>query len=170
MDTFIEKLVARKKTAIDFILIALVLLTILVSLFFFFMTNVRIGMGIDFLLIVGLIYFGYWLITSRNVEYEYIVTNGDLDIDMIVAKRKRKRIFSANCKEFEIVAPVKSSSFSQQVQSIKNRIDACSSADSPDAYFIVLNHNNNRTLVIFEPDERILKNFRVYIPRKVLNG
>ncbi len=170
MDTFIEKLVAKRKTAVDFIIIALVVVAILAALFFFFMTNVRIGMGIDFLLVVGLIYFGYWLITSRSVEYEYIVTNGDLDIDMIIAKKKRKRIFSASCKDFEIVAPVKSSSFSPQMQSIKNRIDASSSADSPDAYFIALNHNNNRTLVIFEPDERILKNFRIYIPRKVLNG
>jgi hypothetical protein len=105
---------------------------IMLALFFFFMTNVRIGWGIDLLLIVGLIYFGIRVATSRNVEYEYIVTNGDLDIDMIVAKRKRKRIFSANCKEFEIVAPVRSSSFSQQVQSIKNRIDASSAIDSPD--------------------------------------
>ncbi|NLK86790.1 MAG: hypothetical protein GX279_04770 [Clostridiaceae bacterium] len=170
MDTFIEKLVTRKKTVVDHIITALVVLVILLALFFFFMTNLRIGMGIDLLLIVGIIYFGYRLITSRNVEYEYIVTNGDLDIDVIVAKRKRKRIFSANCKEFEIVAPVKSSSFSQQVQSIKNRIDTSSTIDSPDAYFITLNHNNSRTLVIFEPDERMLRNFKIYIPRKVLNG
>jgi hypothetical protein len=170
MDTFIEKLVARKKTAVDFIIIALVVLVMLFALFVFFMTNIRIGMGIDLLLVVGLIYLGIRLITSRSVEYEYIVTNGDLDIDMIVAKRKRKRIFSANCKEFEIVAPVKSSSFSQQAHDVKNRIDAASSVDSPDAYFIALTQNNNKTLVVFEPDERMLKNFRIYIPRKVLNG
>jgi hypothetical protein len=170
MDTFIEKLVTRKKTAVDYIIIALVVALILVALFFFLATNIRIGMGIDLLLVVGMIYLGFRIITSKNVEYEYIVTNGDLDIDMIVAKRKRKRIFSANCKEFEIVAPVKSSSFSQQVQSIKNRIDASSSPDAPGAYFATLVHNNSRTVVIFEPDERILKNFRTYIPRKVLNG
>ncbi len=170
MDTFIEKLVTKKKAAADLVIIALVVAAILLVLFFFLATNIRIGMGIDLLLVVGVIYLGIRIITSRNVEYEYIVTNGDLDIDMIVSKRKRKRIFSANCKEFEIVAPVKSSSFSQHVQSIKNRIDASSSIDSPDAYFATLTYNNNKTLVIFEPDERMLKNFKIYIPRKILNG
>lgn len=170
MDTFIEKLVAKRKAAADYVIIALIIAVILLALFFFFTSNIRIGMGIDLLLVVGIIYLGFRIITSRNVEYEYIVTNGDLDIDMIVSKRKRKRIFSGNCKEFEIVAPVKSSSFTQEVQSIRNRIDASSSVDSPDAYFVTLNYNNNRTVVIFEPDERMLKNFKIYIPRKVLNG
>ena len=170
MDTFIEKLVTKKKAAVDFVIIAMILLALLLLLFFFFATNIRIGMGIDLLLVVGAIYLGIRIISSRNVEYEYILTNGDLDIDMIVSKRKRKRIFSANCKEFDILAPVKSNSFSQQVQSIKNRIDASSSIDSPGAYFTTLNYNNNKTLVIFEPDERMLKNFKIYIPRKVLNG
>lgn len=170
MDKFMEKLVAKRKTAVDFIIIALVVAVILLVLFIFLTTNIRIGMGIDLLLVVGLIYLGYLVITSRNVEYEYILTNGDLDIDMIVSKRKRKRIFSASSKEFEVIAPVNSSSFSQSVQSIKNRIDASSYIDSPDAYYITLNYKNNKTMVIFEPDERMLNNFKFYIPRKVLNG
>ena len=53
------------------------------------------------------------------------------------------------------------------MQSIKNRIDASSSIDSPDAYFITLNYKGQKTLVIFEPNERMLNNFKIYIPRKV---
>ena len=170
MDKFMEKIVAKRKTAVDFIIIALVISVIMLALFFFVATNIRIGMGLDLLLLAGLIYLGYLIITSRNVEYEYIVTNGELDIDRIVSKRKRKRIFSASSKDFDVIAPVNSSSFTQLDLSIKNRIDASSSINSPDAYYFTLNYNNNRTLVIFEPDERMLNNFKLYIPRKVLNG
>ncbi len=170
MDKFMEKIVAKRKTIADYVIIALVIVVIMLALFIFLTTNIRIGMGIDLLLVVGLIYLGYIIITSRNVEYEYIVTNGDLDIDRIVAKRKRKRIFSASSKEFDVIAPVNSSSFTQLDQTIKNRIDASSSINSPDAYYFTLNYNNNKTLVIFEPDDRMLNNFKFYIPRKVLNG
>ena len=170
MDTFMEKLVTRKKTLTDHLItIGAVIgsaLLILLSL----SIPILIQLGLSLVLAAVAAYLGYRVITSRNIEYEYIVTNGDLDIDMIVSKRKRKRIFSANCKEFDIVSPVKSSHFDQSVQNIKNRIDASSSIDSPDAYFITLNYNGERTLVIFEPTEKMLNNFRLYIPRKVFRS
>lgn len=168
MDTFMEKLVARKKTAVDYLITSCIVIISLILIFVVVSIRVLAQMGLSVIIAAGIIYLAYRLITSRNVEYEYIVTNGDLDIDKIVSKRKRKRIFSANCKQFDIVSPVKSNSFSQSVQSIKNRIDASSSIDSPDAYFVTLNYNGEKTLVIFEPDERMLNNFRLYIPRKVM--
>ncbi|MCL2030817.1 MAG: hypothetical protein FWG93_04665, partial [Oscillospiraceae bacterium] len=42
-----------------------------------------------------------------NVEYEYIFTNGDIDFDIIYGRTRRKRLLSANCREFELMAPVK---------------------------------------------------------------
>jgi|LFRM01.2.fsa_nt_gb hypothetical protein len=167
MDTFMEKLVARKKTLTDYLIIATTVIGTLLLIFVVLSIPILIRLGLSLLFAAGIAYLGYWVITSRNIEYEYIVTNGDLDIDIIISKRKRKRIFSASCKDFDIVSPVKSSRFDQSVQGIKNRIDAASSVDSPDAYFITLNYNGERTLVIFEPTEKMLNNFRLYIPRKV---
>lgn len=167
MDTFIEKLVARKKTAKDSLLTAGILVAAIFLIMLSLTVKVINQLGLGIFLAAGLIYLGYRLVQARNVEYEYIVTNGDLDIDRIVAQRKRKRIFSASCKEFDVLSPVKSNSFSQSVQSIKNRIDASSSIDSPDAYFATLNYKGEKTVVIFEPDERMLNNFKIYIPRKI---
>lgn len=42
----------------------------------------------------GSLYGGYILITNMSVEYEYIVTNGEMDIDKIIAKRRRKRLIT----------------------------------------------------------------------------
>ena len=167
MDTFMEKLVVKKKTAADYLIMAGIIIASLILILVVLSIKLLVQLGLSLILAAGIGYLAYRLITSRNIEYEYIVTNGDLDIDQIISKRKRKRIFSANCKEFDIVSPVKSNSFSQSVQSIRNRIDASSSIDSPDAYFITLNYKGERTLVIFEPDEKMLDNFKKYIPRKV---
>lgn len=164
MDTFLEKLVTKRKDLSDRLLtfgilaaaVILIPLSLYIPLY-----------GMNLLVAAGIAYLAYRLISARNIEYEYIVTNGDLDIDKIISRRKRKRIFSASCKEFDILAKVSSNSFSQSVQSIRNRIDATSSINSPDAYFATLNYKGEKTVVIFEPDERMLNNFKVYIPRKI---
>jgi hypothetical protein len=167
MDIFIEKLVIKKKTIGDYLIISAIILVTVLLVFTSLSIPVLYELNLGILLAAGFAYLGYRLVISRNIEYEYIVTNGDLDIDKIISKRKRKRIFSANCREFDIVSKVKSNSFSQSVRNVRKRIDASSSINSPGAYFITLNYKGEKTLVIFEPDERMLKNFKVYIPRKV---
>lgn len=166
MDTFIEKIVTKKKGPVDYLITFGLLLAAVILIMLCFSIQVLQQLGISLLLAVGIVYLVYRLIVSRNVEYEYVVTNGDLDIDKITARRKRKRIFSASCKEFEILAKVSSNSFSQSVQSLK-RIDATSNISSPDAYFATLNYKGEKTVVIFEPDERMLNNFKIFIPRKM---
>ncbi|MGI6668645.1 MAG: DUF6106 family protein [Acetivibrionales bacterium] len=167
MDIFIEKLVTRKKTAGDIIIIAIIILMTVLLVFASLSIPVLYELNLGIVLAAGFAYLGYRLVISRNIEYEYIVTNGDLDIDKIISKSKRKRIFSANCREFDIVSKVKSDDFSRSLRGIKNKIDASGSIDSPDAYFITLNYKGEKTMVIFEPDRRMLDNFKVYIPRKV---
>lgn len=170
MDTFMEKLVTKRKSIKDQFITAGIILGAMILIMVVLSIQVIAQLGISFFLAAAIVYLGYRLITSRNAEFEYIVTNGDLDIDKITARRKRKRIFSASCKEFEILSRVKSNSFSQSVQSIKNRIDATSSIDSPDAFFATLNYKGEKTLLIFEPDERMLNNFKIFIPRKIFTN
>ena len=102
MDTFMEKIVAKKQTPKDMLTKAGIIIAIPVV--YILIMNIPVISqflsGLWLFLIAALIYGGYHLIRSRNIEYEYIVTNGDLDIDKIIARRKRKRIFSANCKDF----------------------------------------------------------------------
>lgn len=168
MDVFMEKIVSKKKDFKDNLVVAGIIFGALIAILFVMNFKIIQQLQIGLFLMVGLVYLAYRLITSRNVEFEYVVTNGELDIDKIISQRKRKRIFSASCKEFDIIARVKSNSFSQSVQSIKNRIDASSSVDSPEAFFATLNYKGEKTLVIFEPDEKMLNNFKFFIPRKVL--
>ena len=168
MDTFIEKIVAKKKNATDSLITMGIILGSIILIFILMNIQILSQLGIGLFLAVGIIYLAYRLITSRNVEFEYVVTNGDLDIDKIVSRRKRKRIFSGSCKEFDIVARVSSSDFTQASQNIKTKIDASSSPSSPDAFYITMNYKGERTMVIFEPDERMLNNFKTFIPRKIL--
>jgi len=163
MDVFIEKIVQRRKDIKDYLIIAGVIIAAVILMLL--VLNFIPGMSLFFLAAFG--YIAYLIITSRNIEYEYAVTNGDLDIDKIIAQRKRKRVFSANCKDFEIVARLKGPHFSNHYRSFKNQFDCTGSINNDDVYFIVLNYNNEQTVVYFEPNEKMLNNFKTYIPRKV---
>lgn len=166
MDIFIEKIVAKKKNIQDY----LIIFGIIIATIIIIPLVARIPLINTFtpLVAVGIIYFDYRLITARNIEFEYAVTNGDLDIDKIIAQRKRKRIFSANCKDFEIVARLKTNKDKAgPINNIKNRIEAVTSMDSDDVFFSILNYKGERTVVFFEPDDRMIKSFKTFIPRKV---
>lgn len=165
MDIFMEKIVKKKRDIKDTLItmgaiIGAVVLMLVVL-------NVQFLAQMALFFVVGIIYLAYLLITTRNIEYEYAVTNGDLDIDKIIAQRKRKRIFSANCKNFEIVAKVKSSHYTPQYKNFKNQLNCASSMDGDNVYFVALNYKNEQTVVYFEPAQKMLENFRTFIPRKV---
>jgi hypothetical protein len=165
MDIFIEKIVSRRKGPQDLLLT----LGIVIGGFILTLIILNIPFLSSFALFfaVGIVYLVYRLITSRNIEFEYAVTNGELDIDKIISQRKRKRIFSASCKDFEVMARVKSSHYNHDVQNIKNKIDAASSIDSPDVFFATLHYKGERTVIFFEPDQRMVNAFKTYIPRKI---
>ena len=45
---------------------------------------------------------------GTDLEFEYLFVNGELDIDKIMAKSKRKRVKSLNITECDIMAPLNS--------------------------------------------------------------
>jgi len=163
MDVFIEKLIKRRKSPADVAYMFLLLFIAFgISHFVFLFIS-----GLAPLIIAGLMFLTYYLISMRNIEYEYIVTNGDIDIDMIVNQRKRKRVFTANCKDFEVVARVNSDQYTKQIRETKNVLNFTSRNSNADVWFIYLIQNGMPMVILFEPDERMIDGFRTFIPRKV---
>lgn len=171
MDFFNENLVQRKKTGKDIaIIIGVVLLAVVLTL-----GMLIVLLGVQFigqfvlLLIAAVWWAAYKLISGRRVEFEYIVTNGDLDIDKIVAKRKRTRLYSVNAKEIEIMAPADDPEFLREQQNINitERTDVSSGNPQARRYFAVFVKEGKRILVIFEPTRKMLKIFKRYRPQNI---
>ncbi|WP_044973643.1 DUF6106 family protein [Ruminococcus sp. HUN007] len=49
---------------------------------------------------VGAFYGGLYLGTNYDVEYEYLVVNNELDIDKILAKKRRKKLITVKTGDF----------------------------------------------------------------------
>ncbi len=169
-DIFLEYIVKQKPTGKTFlyrlgIILAALLLAFIVLCFagnqmvMYFLPAALIGIG----------YASFKLWTGLNFEYEYIVTNGELDVDRIAARRARKRVFNAQPKEIEVLAPL-DAKYKDKYENgeFAKTIDASSSKSSPDRWFLIANSKKyGRVRVIFEPTERMVENIRHYIPDKV---
>ena len=162
MDIFLEKIVKRQKNALDYLIITgIIIAAVILSYFVFLVVPV-----FSSILVVGIIYLAYWLITNRNVEFEYAVTNGDIDIDKIKNQRKRKRLFSGNVKDFEVVARVKSDKYTGHIRECKNVLDYSSQNKNADVWFIYLN-KGGPTVILFEPTSQMVDSLFTFAPRIV---
>ena len=129
MDSYCEYLVKKKNGGKELGLRALIIVAALALCVIFLMLGFVIPTFsmITTLLAAGALYGGYILITNMNVEYEYIATNGEMDVDKIVAKRRRKRLITVNARTFERFGPFKESDHTGETYS--NRVYACTAPD-----------------------------------------
>ena len=102
-DLYSEFLVKKESTAKDAIVkYGLIVLTVLAA---------GAGLFINPLLLVLAIALGvacYFVIPRTDLEYEYLFVNGEFDIDMVMAKAKRKKVMSVNLSEADLIAPLNS--------------------------------------------------------------
>jgi len=162
MDLLIEMIVKKKSDYLDYLII---LGTIIISFIVAFIAILVAGplyFSIAIVLIAILAYVGYRIITSRNIEYEYSLTNGDLEISKIIAQRKRKRIFYGDCRQFEMIDRVPSDKHNNAVNSVTSKIRSVSSMNSEHVYFIITQFNSKRVIVYFEPNDKILSGIKTF--------
>ena len=165
-----EKIVKRKKSGLDLAIVigeitaCVVLSVVSITLL------MQFGLGqIGLFVVVGLIYGTWFLVGQRNLEYEYALTNGELDLDRIVARR-RKRLFSGNVKEFESVAPQKSVYWSNEFKALKKVIDVTAGKDAEGVWFIVTQIGGERGVILFQPTAAMIDAMWHANPRKVMRG
>lgn len=162
MDIFVEQIVKKKFGSKDYLIMTATvigaLLLLLLSLMFI--------PGFAFLILIGLCFGVYYLITSRNLEFEYSVTNGDITIDKIINRRKRKRVISTDAHSIEEIGK-----FKPEVLRNKNGYTQFFTSDYDDGrgswYFCAHDTKRGNILVVFSPEEKVLNAIKPFIPRQV---
>ena len=99
----------------------------------------------------------YWLISTQSWEVEYAVTNGDIDIDRIVARRDRKTIVRVRGDKIESLLPV---SRMPQGKTYDRVVMAASSMTAATWAFTYHSKKSGATVVYFEPNDGILENLK----------
>lgn len=169
MDIYVEHIVKRKKLASDYAIIAGgIFAALLITLASFLFNRLIFGFGV---IITVFVWYGvYVLIGSRNLEYEYILTNNEMDIDKIIAKNGRKRIITIDFKEIEICANICDNAYKSEYENENNLTDKkilVGDMKSDNIYFVDFYSDGERRRVLFQPSEKILENLVKLNPRKV---
>ena len=91
-----------------------------------------------------------------------------LDIDKITAKKRRKKLVSIKLRDVEYFAPLNDAHIHvAEDASVDKVIDASSTVDSPDVYFVIYYINSQKVCLLFEPTEKMIENFSNYVPRSL---
>lgn len=102
MDVYFEHLVSMKKDSKSMGMLVIIWgITLLISAAAVFFLWVYLPLCI---ILVGVAVYGAVQLSKKlNGEYEYIFTNGEIDIDIITAKSDRRRIITFNADSIERV-------------------------------------------------------------------
>lgn len=167
MDTFFEQITAVKKSGKDIAAITGIWLLAFIICFLLVLFMGYLG-SFSFLLIAGALFGAFKLSCRFNVEYEYIVTNGTMDIDKIINKSSRKRVLS-----FELATVSRLEKFNQGLLSSVNSkeiVTACNLNDT-EAYLMVSSTEGKGTsYLIFAPDERVRGAIVKFVPKFIANS
>ncbi len=155
MDTYSEQLVKKTATSSDsmkkMLIIAGGVILTLVLIYLTFTVSAFI------LLAVALVIYGiYWFMTGTNVEYEYIVTNGSIDIDKIISQRKRVTLLSIEAREITQFGEYED-------QPCDTTVYSAVGGDCKVMYADFKNSQYGEGRLIFAPDDKTLETIKPFL-------
>lgn len=162
-DLYSECLVKKEPTAKDaavkYGLIVLIVLCAAAGLFLlpiFLIGAVALGIA------------AYFIIPGTDLEYEYLFVNGELDIDKIMAKSKRKKAKTVNLTEADLIAPLDSHRLDYYNGNSQIKVYDYSSGNSGHKRFAaIIREEGQACKLIFEPDEIMANAIKKSAPGKV---
>src|SRR5574344_1683933 len=169
MNLFCEQLVKSKKTAQDILIIALMFSTfIIIPVLGFILGTLVNGYFIIvsiFLLAID-IYAVWYVVTGRNIEYEYSLTNGTMSVDRVMAKRRRKHLLKFDIKNIEDMCMVKDKEYDKD--KYEKIIYAGETQLGENEYqALVYSPKYGNTLLVFSPDEKTLAAMKPYLKAQI---
>lgn len=107
----------------------------------------------------GVFWGGFRLITNSDCEYEYIVTNGEIDVDKIIAQRKRVRLITAKAPSFEAFGEYTDKTpDTEDGVTVVNAVGINESPAETKTYYADFKHASaGNVRLIFSPEERVVE-------------
>lgn len=162
MDIFVEQLIKKKFGFMDYMIFTGVLL---LGAFLVFLA-VWLLLPIALLIVAGVCIAAYYAVTSRSLEFEYSVTNGDITIDKIISRRSRRRVVSVDARTVEAMGKYEPGNFKQRNYSA--RIYACGSKKQETNWYLAVRHpQRGNLLIVFNPNGQVLEAIRPFLTRQV---
>lgn len=164
-ETFKEYLIKQKKSPTDILAqIGIIVGTIILVAVAFFYGGSFIGP----ILIIGILFGVGFLFSRFNREYEYILTNNELDIDVIYNRSRRKRVMTIDMKKIEIMANIKDERHQAEINKGYKVINVSDNLNNENTYVILTQTpDKGACKVILSPNEAFVNDLFRQAPNKV---
>lgn len=113
------------------------------------------------------IFIGYQLITKLFVEYEYILTNADLDIDKIINQAKRNRLCTIDLHKVSEYGVVNGDFAVGEDETLVK-----AGANNPELtdYYLRFTHREfGKGVLVFTPSTEMAQLMKPFFPRNAVN-
>lgn len=161
MDNFCEQLVEKRRTGADNAKMILVSSGLILGASLCMSCAMFFGLTILIVIAVGLLALGVWLISGMNVEYEYIVTNNELDIDKIIGRRKRKRMITLDLSKANDFGEY---SFGGDIEA-DTTVHATTGFEKNAHYLLVEHSDYGKVKVLFNPNKKLREAIANGVPK-----
>ncbi len=160
MDVFFEQLVKIRRTALSSLalILSLIISAVLCVVFFLYSSAYPI-------LIFGILGVGYgeWkLLGFFHKEYEYIITNGTVDVDCIIGKSSRKRIISFECTDIQRIGR-----YNMKNPPVTDATDKHICGNIDDSYFLLIKKQSKKVLLVASLNEKMLGAIKNSVPKNI---
>lgn len=165
-EVFKEYLIKQKKSQVDLAMqIGLVVGAVVLSVASFLMGGDFIGP----ILIVGILFGTVYLFNRFSREYEYILTNNELDIDVIYNRTSRKRVITFDMKKIDIMASIKDDRHTAELNRGNFKvINASDNTNEANTYAIIAQSEKyGACKILITPNDALLEDLYRQAPNKV---
>lgn len=169
MDSLVEQVVKRKKSARYYLNIVLILFAMLAipSIFILIAEIFKLAYFIYIALFVFFfcIYGAWYFISSLNIEYEYAILGSTFRVDRIIAKRKRKKVLKMDVKEFEELFKYDDKKMDKYHFT---KVYSVGESDFSENNYVARFNSEakGKCAIIFTPKEKLLNAMRPYLDRE----
>ena len=163
MDFVHEQLYARKKRFTDYLLQLLIAFVCLglSALVTGYLVGVFGNFFFPAIISFAICFGGYKLYMLFNVEFEYSVVNGEMDVDKIISRTVRTRLFTVKSKTFDTFEVYDGNAKAKLSGMHFNKVFNLLSNTGAPAHYAIFNHpTHKKTLLIFEPDDLLVEEFK----------
>lgn len=111
----------------------------------------------------------YFVRGKSDLEYEYLYVSGELSVDKIIGKQKRKAVINMPMEKIAIVAPTDSHHLDEYKKKDLKKLNFSSNTGKP-TYTVIFNGKEIQYRVLMELNDDIVTAMYNVAPRKVFKA
>ncbi len=153
-DIFEEATVSRKPSGL---MKALYVASIVIAVISFLLMLMVGVFGLLMTVIFGIL--AWWLKQNIQIDFDYSITNGEIDIARIRGSEKRKLVFAGLVDDIKVMAPAHTQPVIQYEQGNMKTLDATSKNPEATVYTLIIKNQktNEDTKIYWEPSEEMVE-------------